>query len=130
MTMHIIGPWLSTNGKKKSKHKYRSAEEAKRARDLDNSWQQLLAQHGQVIQKKKVETTFESLSYTLSAPAGRQKNNYHIKSLDTGHSGILPTKVIPRYTGTNIIGIGTMHKSNAVPIFSDDEAKSISSMRR
>ena len=27
-------------------------------------------------------------------------------------------------------GIGTMHKSNAVPIFTDTEAKEISSMRR
>jgi hypothetical protein len=36
----------------------------------------------------------------------------------------------PVYTGTKIIGIGTMHKSNAVPIFSDDDAKAISSMRR
>jgi hypothetical protein len=29
-----------------------------------------------------------------------------------------------------IKGIGTMHKSNAVPVFSDQEAKDISSMRR
>jgi hypothetical protein len=50
--------------------------------------------------------------------------------LDTGHSGAVRTKDIPQYTGTKIIGIGTMHKSNAVPVFSDDEAKSISSMRR
>ncbi|MEK9741337.1 MAG: hypothetical protein VW262_09145 [Flavobacteriaceae bacterium] len=35
-----------------------------------------------------------------------------------------------RYTGTNIVGIGTMHKSNAVPIFNNDEAKDIASMRR
>jgi hypothetical protein len=35
-----------------------------------------------------------------------------------------------KYTGDNIVGIGTMHKSNAVPIFSDQEAKEISSMRR
>jgi hypothetical protein len=34
------------------------------------------------------------------------------------------------YTGDKILGIGTMHKSNAVPIFSDDEAKDISKMRR
>jgi hypothetical protein len=37
---------------------------------------------------------------------------------------------IPRYTGTKIKGIGTMHKSNAVPVFSDEEAKDIASMRR
>jgi hypothetical protein len=68
------------------------------------------------------------LSYKLSAPAGRQSNK-HIPSLNTG-DGIASKKEIPQYTGTKMIGIGTMHKSNAVPIFSDDEAKSISSMRR
>ena len=45
-------------------------------------------------------------------------------------TGPCTTKQTPTYTGTKIIGIGTMHKSNAVPIFSDDEAKEISSMRR
>jgi hypothetical protein len=35
-----------------------------------------------------------------------------------------------QYTGDKILGIGTMHKSNAVPIFNDSEAKDISSMRR
>ena len=34
------------------------------------------------------------------------------------------------YTGTKVKGIGTMHKSNAVPIFSDEEAIDISKMRR
>lgn len=33
------------------------------------------------------------------------------------------------YTGTLIKGIATMHKSNAVPITSDDQAKDISAMR-
>lgn len=34
------------------------------------------------------------------------------------------------YTGNKMIGIGTLHKSNAVPIFSDDDAKDQASMRR
>ena len=34
------------------------------------------------------------------------------------------------YTGNNIVGIGTMHKSNAVPIFNDKEAKELATMRR
>lgn len=45
-------------------------------------------------------------------------------------TGACSSKPSPTYTGTKIIGIGTMHKSNAVPIFSDEEAKDISSMRR
>jgi hypothetical protein len=38
-----------------------------------------------------------------------------------------PEKV---YTGTEIIGIGQMHKSNAVPIRRKEDAKSIANMRR
>lgn len=34
------------------------------------------------------------------------------------------------YTGDNVIGVATMHKSNAVPIFNDEEAKDVASMRR
>jgi hypothetical protein len=34
------------------------------------------------------------------------------------------------YTGDKMIGIGTLHKSNAVPIFSSDDAKDQASMRR
>ena len=52
-----------------------------------------------------------------------------IKSLDTGLG--VATKPAPKvYTGTAIKGIATMHKSNAVPVFTDEQAKDISSMRR
>lgn len=51
-------------------------------------------------------------------------------SLGLWITGAVASKQAPVYTGTKILGIGTMHKSNAVPIFSDDEAKDISSMRR
>jgi hypothetical protein len=34
------------------------------------------------------------------------------------------------YTGSKIIGIATMHKSNMVPIFSDEEAIDVARMRR
>ena len=38
-----------------------------------------------------------------------------------------PDKV---YTGTAMIGIATMHKSNMVPVFNTEAAKDISKMRR
>ena len=52
-----------------------------------------------------------------------------VPSLDTGigNAPLAPQKV---YTGTKMLGIATLHKSNAVPVFSDDEAVAISSMRR
>jgi len=34
------------------------------------------------------------------------------------------------YTGDKMIGIGTLHKSNAVPIFNIDDAKDQANMRR
>ena len=34
------------------------------------------------------------------------------------------------YTGSKMKGIGTLHKSNAVPIFTDEEAKDQANMRR
>jgi len=34
------------------------------------------------------------------------------------------------YTGEKMKGVATMHKSNAVPVFTDKEAKEISNMRR
>ena len=47
-------------------------------------------------------------------------------------SGAPCTKPIEgkRYTGSAMLGIGTLHKSNAVPIFSNEEAKEQARMRR
>lgn len=44
-----------------------------------------------------------------------------------GESALIPTQ---HYTGTNMIGIATMHKSNMVPVFSQEEAVSLAKMRR
>jgi len=70
-------------------------------------------------------------SYTkLNLPKIPQdRDTKHIPSRDSG-LGIGAKKDIIMYTGENIIGIGTLHKSNAVPIFSQQEAKDISAMRR
>jgi hypothetical protein len=69
----------------------------------------------------------------MSLPT-KQMATYHretpkVASLDTGF--IACTKKFGNsYTGEKMKGIGTMHKSNAVPIFTDNEAKDIASMRR
>ena len=39
--MHLEGPWLSTTGKRKGKQKFASAEHARKARELDESWKEL-----------------------------------------------------------------------------------------
>jgi hypothetical protein len=130
MSMHLHHPSLSLNGKKRGKIKFRNAEEAQRARQLDADWQALKKKYE--VEEKSRQTRrmqAETLTYTLTAPPGRVTTK-HIPSLDTGHTGAVRAKEIPQYTGTKIIGIGTMHKSNAVPIFSDEQAVDISRMRR
>jgi hypothetical protein len=130
MTMHLCGPALSLNGKKKGKFKYRNAEEARKARELESDWKELLKRQGVEAENKKRARAMkaEPLVYKLETPVGRT-NTHHIPSLNTvgGVAVLAPPKV---YTGTKVKGIATMHKSNAVPVFSDEEAIDISKMRR
>jgi len=128
--MHLEGPWLSTIGKKKGKKKFVSAEHARKARDLDASWKELQKKWGIETEEKKRKRALSAEplkgNYSLTIPAGR--STAHIPSRDTGGNATLaPAKV---YTGTKVKGIATMHKSNAVPVFSDEQAVDISRMRR
>jgi len=122
----------STTGKKKGKKKFASAEHARKARELDESWKDLLKRQGLELEEKKRSRamsagSLSSAGYSLKIPEGRN-TTAHLKSVDTGGNATLaPTKV---YTGTMVKGIATMHKSNAVPVFSDEQAVDISRMRR
>ena len=131
MSMHLEGPWLSTTGKKKGKKKFASAEHARKAREQEESWKELQKRWAIDAEDKKKKRALSapslSSSYSLKIPEGRN-TTAHIKSVDTGGNAVLkPSKV---YTGTMVKGIATMHKSNAVPVFSDEQAVDISRMRR
>ena len=131
MSMHLHHPSLSLTGKRKGKVKFRNAAEAQRARELDASWKEILKAQGVAAEQKRRSRAMraEPLQYNLTSDNDRA-NTRHIPSLDTGHSGPVSSKENPKYTGTKILGIGTMHKSNAVPVFSDQEAHDIATMRR
>ena len=97
-------------------------------RELQAEWEKLLKKYATKTStassnkhKKLSESDF------LGKPACRETPK--IPSLPfTG--GPCFKKANPVYTGDKIKGIGTMHKSNAVPVFSDEEAVAIASMRR
>lgn len=46
----------------------------------------------------------------------------------TGRSASKPVSL--HYTGTKLLGIAAMHKSNLVPVFSQEEAEDVATMRR
>lgn len=130
MSMHLHHPALSYNGKKKGKVKFRNAEEARKARELDASWKELQKKWEVDAEEKRRSRAMKaeplSTSY-LTTPHGRAGTS-HIPSRDTGGNATLKAPKV--YTGTKVKGIATMHKSNAVPVFSDEEAIEISKMRR
>lgn len=102
-------------------------------RELRSAWDSLVETHSKPLfgskkATKLIATTQKSDNYTPSKPFRREFPD--IPSRDTGFIG--GTKPIEgkRYTGSAIIGIGTLHKSNAVPIFSQEEAEDQAKMRR
>ena len=131
MTMHLVHPALSTNGKKKGPQKFRNAEAAKRSRELNDSWKELQKKWGVDTEDKKRKRALSAPTISLPkvAPYRRDTGVERIPSRDTGVGVAVkaPDKV---YTGDNMLGIATMHKSNAVPVFCAEDAIEISKMRR
>ena len=129
LSMHLEGPWLSTTGKKKGKKKFASAEAKRKAEQLDESWKELQRKWAVEAEDKKRKRALSSAVYSSPKPMHRGADSPKIPSRDTGggNATLAPAKV---YTGTKVKGIATMHKSNAVPVFSDEQAVDISRMRR
>lgn len=106
------------------KSKKRKVSKAKRLQHEE--W--LLSINSMSTNFSKTKSKIISASVPLpKIPAGRETPRF--ASVNTGF--IPCTKKLPfSYTGDKMKGVATMHKSNAVPVFTDKEAKEISNMRR
>jgi len=149
MTMHLVGPYMTTTNYKKRKKKQLSQ---KRLEELQVEWRQynkrMRKQHMHSLQ---YETFEDYLAYISGNPPKRKKeekefkpyapskpyvrdttSNSSIKTSDTiPTAGYAPKKEPLKYTGDLIVGIATMHKSNAVPIMrGTKQAEEIAKMRR
>jgi len=118
MSMHLLGPWVtSTVYKRKRRNKKVSVKE-----------QQLRLAHQKYIQKLGYKPTGQSYRHEFPDYG----NNEH--STPTSDR-IVPfqdwKKTRNEYTGNELAGIGTLHKSNMVPVRKDsNDAKHIAKMRR
>lgn len=123
MTMHLEKVYLSTtrynNKLKKSKSK-----KLEQARADHEAWLKTMGVGKSVLptnkQGKRVGLN-EIPDYQSSKPAVALSNKV------AGHG---PARQEQKYTGTLIKGVATMHKSNAVPISSREQAIEVSTMRR
>ena len=75
--------------------------------------------------KVKTKAVFGPMHATTLVRQTTQKPSEETFSKDNG-----TYKQPKEYTGDRLLGIGMLHKSNLVPIFSKDEAIEISTMRR
>ena len=131
MTMHLEGPWLSTTGKKKGPRKWASSEAKKLAQQRQAEWDRKLIQFEKLTPRFSTgpsNATKKTIADVMpKTPPGRETPR--VESQDTGWVPCVKVHDT-EYTGTKILGISTLHKSNGVPVFSDEEAKDISKMRR
>lgn len=121
MSMHMIRGVRVTGSKKKAKRKpgWQKAEAEHRA------W---LIKMGIDPDAKPKKKSFEPY-VPKQEPYRREVATY--PSLSNKMDGYAPKKESPKYTGDLIVGIATMHKSNAVPVMRNtSEAEDIAKMRR
>jgi hypothetical protein len=122
--MHLENPGLTMTGKKKGKQKFASAEAKRNAERLAKEWEELQKKYEP---KKVVRKVFKQVSLSPNVPTQRQTQV--IPSLVTP-GGDCSVKETIQYTGTEMLGIGQLHKSNAVPVFRTEDAADIARMRR
>jgi len=123
MSFHLVGPYMTTTRYNIKKKKNRS-KKLQSAHDEHEIW----------LKKMGVNNA------SSNTDAKKQKSEiYSIPDYSTGprmtsdrvaENGV--ARKTNTYTGDELLGIGTMHKSNAVPIRKDspDAAKDLASMRR
>lgn len=114
----------------KKPHKYPKQDNPKaKAAELQRSWEALLAKHSSPLERGASAFGIRSSIKKLSKPvvvAPQNKPERDVRGM-MGIAAKAPAKV---YTGTAIIGIATMHKSNMVPIFNSEAAIDVAKMRR
>jgi hypothetical protein len=141
MTMHLVGPYLTTLNYSKRKSKVTQAQmnrwtEGYRERCKLNKRLGLPKQtfeeyvdmlHGRVKREKKEFVPLKPTTDEVMDRIRQHKEMYPSLNTMAGSTAKPEPKV---YTGTLIKGIATMHKSNAVPVINDEQAMEISRMRR
>ena len=141
MTMHLVGPYMTTTNYKKRKQ--RKLTDNQRVK-LEQEWRAYNKSMRKMnCHSAQFDTFEEYLSYTrgehkpkrefqaYEPERGYRRETTNYPSLSNSISGYAPRKENPKYTGDLIVGIGTMHKSNAVPIMrGTKQAEELAKMRR
>jgi hypothetical protein len=113
--------------KKPPKGQVRSNPKAEKAR-LEAEWKAMVAKHAGPLERGAKALGVKSKPVAKKVAPARQSDTIH--SNPDGMMGQTPKAKTQVYTGSAIVGIATMHKSNMVPIFNDEAAIEVAQMRR
>lgn len=98
-------------------------------RDLESSWEALLARHSKPLEKGAKARG----SKITAKQSSKKPSEVVVVRPSTSFESMKGVAALPApkvYTGNKIVGIATMHKSNLVPIFNDEAAIEVAQMRR
>ena len=133
MTMHLLGPAYSTTKTSKRKSKLSDSQYHKYCMEwLD---------HKRQCKRLKMtpKTIDEYIAYRQGKYNPKLRGTKMPEYKTSNHREMYPSQVDTGitfakkpnvYTGDRLIGIATMHKSNSVPVFSQEDAVEIANMRR
>ena len=126
MSMHLVGPWMTTTNYKKRKQKGRTKKDIE-AQKYHDKWLRKMGAHPDQITESKKKNANSSI---LSVPDYRSSGN-SVPTSDVIPGGSTAPQERQIYSGERrLLGVATMHKSNMVPVFDRDDAKDIAQMRR
>jgi len=126
MSMHLVGPYMTTTSykKRKAKNKTKKMLEAEAKHD---KWLRKMNAHPEQIAESKKKNVGVSIR---SVPDYSTSGNT-IPTSDVIPGGSTAPKERLVYSGERrLLGVATMHKSNMVPVFDTKDAKDIARMRR
>ena len=126
MSMHLVGPYMTTTSykKRKAKNKTKKMLEAEAKHE---KWLRKMNAHPEQIARNKEKNVNVSI---LSKP-DYSSDRSTIPTSDVIPGGSTAQKERQIYSGERrLLGIATMHKSNMVPVFDSKDAKDIAKMRR
>ena len=124
MTMHMLPAYYTTTNTRKRKSKKKS----KSLIAAEKEHQEFLKSMG-IGAPKKSRSVAQTASASALGAEGRKFESYR-SDQKPGWDPSMSKKEDKIYTGTEIIGIAQMHKSNAVPVRGKKAAVEVAKMRR
>ena len=126
MSMHLVGPYMTTTSYKKRKAKNKTKKMLEAERKHEKWLRKMNAHPEQIAESKKKNANIPILSVPDYSTSG---NTIPTSDVIPGGSTAPQERLV--YSGERrLLGVATMHKSNMVPVFDTKDAKDIARMRR